>query len=49
MYDSYPKARHHVLIIPRDPELVTVYDLEARHVGVLRELLAVGWAVAMEL
>ncbi len=40
--DKYPKARHHVLVVARDPGLASVYDLRREHVPLLRHMMQVA-------
>ncbi|GFR50688.1 hypothetical protein Agub_g12940 [Astrephomene gubernaculifera] len=40
--DAYPKARHHALVIARDPSLRSITDLRARHVPLLSHMRRVA-------
>jgi len=40
--DKYPKAKHHLLIIPLDKTLLTFAKLERRHVALLEHMVDVG-------
>lgn len=33
--DKFPKARHHALVLPRDPDLHDITSLTAEHVALL--------------
>lgn len=42
--DSYPKGRHHFLVVARDPSLEQPSDLRRRHCGILKRMLSYGEA-----
>ncbi|KXZ48867.1 hypothetical protein GPECTOR_25g452 [Gonium pectorale] len=42
MMDAFPKARHHALVVARDPALRSIANLTREHIPLLRHMRAVG-------
>jgi predicted kinase len=42
IHDKYPKARHHLLVVSRDPDVMYPWDLRAEHVPLVEAMLAAG-------
>ncbi len=40
------QARKHALVLARDPELLSIYDLRAQHVPLLQHIILVGEQIA---
>jgi diadenosine tetraphosphate (Ap4A) HIT family hydrolase len=39
LLDKFPKARRHGLVLPRDPSLDSIYDLQREHLPLLRYMV----------
>ena len=47
--DKYPKAKTHLLVLAKDPNLVTLKNLKSEHADLVRKMVKVGLDQAQSL